>query len=155
MRWSGLICCPGKVQGLLSLVVEQVRGRAVSPDLLTLGPALPPARGGKGWGNHSFTYATTMQTRGDGISFPAPKGWLIHISENRVISTVFAQARGNGLFFQVLQPERSRASYPTHLIPGEIQGPISQVLQTVRDSLSSLNIMNSGPTFPPSIGGNE
>lgn len=43
-----LLCCPGQVQGLTSQVLQQVRDRASSPVLMTPGPALPPAVGGKG-----------------------------------------------------------------------------------------------------------
>lgn len=44
----GLLCCPGEGQGSLSQGLHQVRGRAGSPALMTPGPSLPPALGGKG-----------------------------------------------------------------------------------------------------------
>jgi hypothetical protein len=43
-----LLCYPGKVQGLLSLVLQEMRGRDSSPTLMTLGQILPTASGGKG-----------------------------------------------------------------------------------------------------------
>jgi hypothetical protein len=42
-----LLCCPGKVQGRLSRVLQLVKGRASSPTIMTLGSILLPAIGGK------------------------------------------------------------------------------------------------------------
>lgn len=43
-------CCPGKVQGQLSWVLQLVRGGAGSPSLMTSGPAFPSATGSEGRG---------------------------------------------------------------------------------------------------------
>lgn len=47
------LCCPGGVQGPPSYVMQLVRDRTSSPALITLGPALLPATGSKGWGRAS------------------------------------------------------------------------------------------------------
>lgn len=44
---SGLFCCPGKVQGLLSLVLHLVRGMDSSPALMTPGSGISPITGGE------------------------------------------------------------------------------------------------------------
>lgn len=51
----------------------------------------------------------------------------------------------------------------THLCPcqqvvstglsGEVQVPLSQVLQQLRDKINSPTLMTSGPAFPPAVGG--
>jgi hypothetical protein len=46
-----LLCLPDKVQGLLSRVLQPARGRASSPALITLGPALLTAAAGEGQGS--------------------------------------------------------------------------------------------------------
>lgn len=59
---SSLVCCPGRVQGLLSCVLQQVRGMASSLILVTPGPVLLSAAGSKGQrgeGRLSLTCATT------------------------------------------------------------------------------------------------
>lgn len=39
---SALLCCPGKIQGLLSSVLQLVGSRGSSRTLMTSGPTLPP-----------------------------------------------------------------------------------------------------------------
>ena len=55
---SPLLCYPGEVQGPLSGVLQQMRGKASSPALMIPGPALLPAGGGKGqvYGRASLPY---------------------------------------------------------------------------------------------------
>lgn len=48
-----LLGCPGEVQSLLSLALQLVRSLTRSPILMTPGPALPHATGGKGWGKRT------------------------------------------------------------------------------------------------------
>lgn len=65
------LCCPLKVQGLLSWMLQPVRGRASSPTLMTPGATLLPASGGvqQGWGGHlSPIQATTRSTDSDRVS---------------------------------------------------------------------------------------
>lgn len=45
-----LLCCPGKVQGPLSQVLQLVKGRASSTELMTCGQLSLSARGGEGGG---------------------------------------------------------------------------------------------------------
>jgi hypothetical protein len=65
-----LPCCPGEVQGLFTWVLQQVKGRASSPVLMTSGPVLPPAIGGKGWRSRegilvSFTAVNRCYNQGN------------------------------------------------------------------------------------------
>lgn len=61
-----LLCCKGMVQGLLSPVLQQMRGRDGSPALITLGSALPPAVGGKGQGKVIFLLPMSLYMAGKG-----------------------------------------------------------------------------------------
>lgn len=47
--WNGsaLLCCPGEMQGLISLVLTMVGDTVNSPTHVTLGPAFLPATGGE------------------------------------------------------------------------------------------------------------
>lgn len=47
---SALVCCPDRVQSLLSCVLQPWRVRASSPTFVTSGPALSPAADGNGGG---------------------------------------------------------------------------------------------------------
>lgn len=44
---SAVLCCPGKVQGLLSQVLHLVKGKDISPALVTTGLGCLPAAGGE------------------------------------------------------------------------------------------------------------
>lgn len=73
-----LLCCPGKVKGLLSRVLQQVKGWASSPTLMTWGPALLPAIGGKEQGAGSVSlspmaqHGRLSQTCALGAGLPTP-----------------------------------------------------------------------------------
>lgn len=55
-----LLCCPGEVHGSLSWVWQPGRDRDISPSLMTSGPSLPNAMGGKAlkWIYFFFTQDT-------------------------------------------------------------------------------------------------
>lgn len=87
---SALLCCPVKVQGLLSGVLLLVRNRVRSHKLMTLWVAFLTAKVGKEY--HLPAYATPSHTR-IRVSLPTlmPSGLAFCFSITQTISTIFPE----------------------------------------------------------------
>ena len=83
-----LLCYPGKVQGLLSLVLQEMRGRDSSPTLMTLGQILPTASGGKGSPPHQcHLVQTNVRARSPMLTL---SGHLYHTHVTRANSPMLS-----------------------------------------------------------------
>lgn len=88
---SSTVHYPGRVQGLLSYVLQVVMGRTCSPTLLTLRLALLPAVSSKGKGiflsSHMPPHSRQRCDR-SALLLSCLQGWLICVTSNRVSSSV-------------------------------------------------------------------
>lgn len=62
------VSCPGEMQGVLFLVLLQLRGRSSSSTLMTSGPALSSTIGGEGLGRDTTSCSHPLHPMADGGS---------------------------------------------------------------------------------------
>jgi hypothetical protein len=152
------LCCPGNVQGPLSLVLQPVRSRVTSSVLMTTEPALPTATGaGRGGGGITpCPCHITVDTWWEKLSLFLELGADSHTPSPHTLPTpppphpttkasstvLLRQGTGPALLSVVLYvPERARASSAQSLDIHVVSGCSHQGCLHV-----SSNNMNHGPT---------
>lgn len=123
---SALVCTPGKMQHTLSHVLQQVRGRASSPSLVTTELALLPDNE---WGENTFSSPTPPQNRHGWsmVSSPAlsPLGCITYSPTRGSSALLCCPDKVRDLFSQVLLPVRGSTNFSTLMKPA--QPPITGI----------------------------